>query len=69
MATILNRLVERLDSKIARLKRAKKKLQDKNLEDKKLDHQINRLESIRDRLKKHTPTEGSGIDSGPTSTS
>lgn len=56
MATILNRLVERLDVKIARLKRARRQLQAKNLEDKKLDHQIKRLVSIRDRLKGTDPT-------------
>lgn len=58
MATILNRLVERLDVKIARLKIAKIKLMVKNLEDKKLDYQLNRLVSIRDRLKSKVPTEG-----------
>lgn len=68
MATILNRLVERLDLEISRLKQARKKLRDKNLEDKKLEHKINRLESIRDRLKTSTPTGSPSIDSDPTST-
>lgn len=63
MPTILNRLVERLDYKIARLKRARKMLQEKNLEDSKLEHQIDRLLSIRNRLHKKNSTGDSGIDS------
>lgn len=58
MATILNRLVERLDNKIARLRIAKIRLLDKNLEDKKLDHQLKRLISIRNRLKSKSATGG-----------
>lgn len=60
MATILNLLVERLNVKISRLKRAREKLRDKNLEDKKLDYQINRLVSICDRLTKKNSTGGDG---------
>lgn len=67
MATILNLLVERLDIKISKLKKARKKLQDKNLEDVKLEHKIHGLESIRDKLKKQNPTGGQGIN--PTHTS
>lgn len=58
MATILNRLVERLDNKIARLRMAKIKLREKNLEDKNLEHQLNRLVSIRNRLKSKSATGG-----------
>lgn len=63
MATILNRLIELLDIKIVRLKKARERLRDKNLEDKKLDHQINQLSSIRDRLNPHNPTGSPSIDS------
>ena len=58
MNTILGRIVERLDKQILRLKRAKKKLGDKKLRDKKLEQQINRLVSIRNRLKRKKPTDG-----------
>lgn len=58
MATILNRLVEHLDNRIARLRMAKVNLLEKNLEDKKLDHQLNRLVSIRNRLKSKSATGG-----------
>lgn len=54
MATILHRLVERLDVKIRKLRNAKAKLQEKNLEDKKLDHQLNRLISMRNRIHKRS---------------
>lgn len=68
MATILSLVVERLDAKIARLRKAQRKLKEKNLEDKKLDYQIRRLVSIRGRLKKTCPTGGSAIDPGHTPT-
>lgn len=55
MATILNRLVERLDVKIKRLRKAKKLLVAKNLEDKKLDAQIKRLVAIKKRLSARGP--------------
>lgn len=57
MSTILNRLIEHLDNRIARLRIAKIRLLDKNLEDKKLDHQLNRLVSMRNRLKSKGTTE------------
>lgn len=58
MKTILNRLIEKLDVRIDRLKRAKNHLHDRNLEDKKLDHQLNRLLSIRNSLHSKAPQMG-----------
>lgn len=62
MGTILSRLVERLDNEISRRKKARQKLRDKNLEDAKLEHQIQRLVSIRNRLHKRDATEAEEID-------
>lgn len=54
----LERLVERLDARIKKLRKTKRVLTRLGIQDQKLDKMINRLVSMRSRLKGRSPQEG-----------
>lgn len=61
MATILSVIVARLDRQIHRLRIARNRLRRKNLEDKKLEKQIQALTDIRNRLHNKQASEEANV--------